>query len=84
MVVSDNTFLCFPYISRFKICDPRGGIEYDPRSTTLSNLVEVRKMMLHTKYQGSKPGGFRQEDGFMYSIYKPIEYMGQVWHLGIT
>ena len=26
--------------------------------------------MLHTKYQGSKPGGFRQEDVlFMFSLY---------------
>ena len=23
-------------------------------------------MMLHTKYQGSRPGGFRQEDFFMF------------------
>ena len=28
-------------------------------------------MMLHTKYQGSMPCGFRQEDFLMFSLYKP-------------
>ena len=27
-------------------------------------------MMLHTKYQGSMPCGLRQEDFFMFSLYK--------------
>ena len=27
-----------------------------------SNLVEVHRVMLPTKYQGSRPYGFRQED----------------------
>ena len=27
-------------------------------------------MMLHTKYQGSRPYGFRQEDLFMFSLIK--------------
>ena len=26
-------------------------------------------MMLHIKYQGSRPSGFRQEDFFMFSLY---------------
>ena len=29
-------------------------------------------MMLHTKYQGSRPCGFRQEDFFTFSLYKPM------------
>ena len=29
--------------------------------------------MLHTKYQGSRPCGFRQEDFFMFSLYMPID-----------
>ena len=37
-----------------------------------TNLVEVHKMMLHTKYQGSLPCGFRQEEFFMFSLYKPM------------
>ena len=32
----------------------------------LSNLVEVYFVMLHTKYQGSMPCGFRQEDVFTF------------------
>ena len=35
------------------------------------NLVEVHKMMLHTKYQDSRPCGFRQGD-FFHVFYKPI------------
>ena len=29
-------------------------------------------MMLHTKYQGSRPFGFRQEDCFMFLLYGPM------------
>ena len=30
-------------------------------------------MMLHTKYQGSRPYGFRHEDSFhVFPLYKPI------------
>ena len=29
-------------------------------------LNVVYQLMLHTKYQGSRPGGFRQEDFFYY------------------
>ena len=36
------------------------------------NLVEVHLVMLHTKYQGFRPHGFRQEDFFTFSLYKPI------------
>ena len=32
-------------------CDPRGGANTDPRGITITNLVEVHKEMLHTKYQ---------------------------------
>ena len=29
----------------------------------------VYQLMLHTKYQGSMPVGFKQEDFFMFSLY---------------
>ena len=32
-------------------------------------------MTLHTKYQGSRPYGFRQEDFIMYSLYKPCKHV---------
>ena len=34
-------------------------------------------MMLHTKYQGCRSGGFRQEYFFMFSLKKP---MLKMWH----
>ena len=34
-----------------------------------ANLVEVSKVMLHTKYQGSRHCGFRQEGVFVFSLY---------------
>ena len=35
-------------------------------------LVEVHLVMLNTNYQGSWPRGFRQEDFFTFSLYKPM------------
>ena len=32
------------------------------------NMVEVHWLMLHTKYQGSRPCGFRQEDFLFYHV----------------
>ena len=29
-------------------------------------------MMLHTKYQGTRPYGFRQEDCLLFPLYKPM------------
>ena len=31
-------------------------------------------MMLHTKHQGSSPCDSRQEDFFMFSLYKSMQY----------
>ena len=38
---------------------PRRRAILDPRATIRTNLVEVHKEMLHTKYQGPRPNGFR-------------------------
>ena len=65
-------FLCFPYISLCKTCDPRGVAIFCFRGIIRTNLVEVHKVMLHTKYQGAMPKGFRQEDFFIFSLYKPM------------
>ena len=43
-------------------CDPQGGAGFDPRGILLTNLVEVPKEMLHTKYQSSRPFSFREEE----------------------
>ena len=43
-------------------------------------------MMLHTKYQGPRPYGFRQEDFFMFSLNKPLNMQpagpGHFWPEG--
>ena len=39
---------------------------FGPRGIIYTNLLEVHKVMLHTKYQSSRPYGFRQEDFFMF------------------
>ena len=60
LVVSDDNEIlsCFPYISLCKTHE-----EHNLKK----NLVEVHYMMQHTKYQGSRPLGFRQEDFLKFS-----------------
>ena len=41
---------------------PRGGAIFCPKGI-------IHKVMLHTKYHGSTPNGFRQEDFFHVSPY---------------
>ena len=38
---------------------PRRRAISDPRATIQTNFVEVHLAMLHTKYQGPRPSGFR-------------------------
>ena len=52
-----------PYISICKKRDP-WGTNFGPGGIILTNLVEVYQVMLHSKYRGSRPHGFRQEDFF--------------------
>ena len=59
MVPDKKIFDVFPYISQCKICDPRGRAIFGPTGI-------IPKVMLHTKYHGSRPNGFRQEDFFMF------------------
>ena len=33
-------------------------------------------MLLHTKYQGSRPYGFRHEDFLEFSLFKPMSSIG--------
>ena len=68
LMVSDKKifFDVFPYISQCKICDPQGGANFSPRGIISANLVEVHRVMLHTKYQGSRSFGFRQEFFFTF------------------
>ena len=43
-------------------CDPRGWSNLDPRSIIWTNLVEVHKEMLKSKYQSSTSSSFRGEE----------------------
>ena len=40
-----------------------------PCSVEHNYLNVVYQLMLHTKCQGSRPGGYRQKDCFMFSLY---------------
>ena len=51
-------FLC----SNVPTCDPRGGTSFDPTSIICTNMVQVHKEMLKTKYQSSTPSSFRGEE----------------------
>ena len=65
LVVSDKKIFCFPYISLCKTCDPQGRPSH--------NLNKLgRDLLGDATYQGAMPCGFRQEDFFMCSLYKPI------------
>ena len=43
----------------------------DPRVLIWTNLEEVHKMMLHTKYESCLPSGFREEDFWRFSYFHP-------------
>ena len=45
---------------------PRAG-QFWPQG---DNMSKLGRYPLHTKYQGSRPYSFRQEDFFMFSLYK--------------
>ena len=67
-------FSRFPYISLCKTIDPKGGAIFGPRAIILTNMEKVHKVMLHTKYQGSRPSGFRQEDFFTFSLVNAVKF----------
>ena len=54
-----------PILSYVKHVTPSRGHIW-PQGHNLTHLVEVYKVMLHTKYQSSRPYSFRQEDVFMF------------------
>ena len=56
-----NSEICL-FCSYAQTCEPHGRTSPDPRGIIWTNLVEVHKEMLHTKYQGSRPSSFRVEE----------------------
>ena len=65
---------CLVMVERLFLAVPRGSLQFVivvfPDHTHLLFLVEVRSMILHTKYQDSThwPCGFRQAD----LLFKPM------------
>ena len=51
---------------------PGLGIFFGPRAIILITLKEDYQMMLHTKYQGSRPSDFRRE-----GIFNVFAYISQ-------
>ena len=71
-MVSDETILIF--FSNESLCTHMipGEGHVCPTDVIQKKRVEVYKVMLHTKYEGSMPCGFRREDFFMLSPYTPL------------
>ena len=67
----------FPYISNVKHVN-LGRAIFIPRGIILTNLVEVNWIMLHTKYHGSRPGGFRHFFFFSVSRHVAIKLTGTI------
>ena len=57
-----KNFECCLLCSNVQIADPRDGANLDQGGIILTNLVEVHKEMLHTKYQSSMPFSFQEEE----------------------
>ena len=70
--------------SYLPICDPGGRASFDPMGIIWTNLVEVNKQMLYTKYESFKPSRLREEEFwilpslFLYSKIDP-RGRGQSW-----
>ena len=68
----EDFFNVFPNINLCTTYDPVGGAIFGPRDIIWTNLLKIYWFMLHTKYQGFRPCGFRQEDYSWFSPYKPM------------
>ena len=62
MVCQKKIFKSFPSLFLCKIGCARAKPKYDPRGIILTILVKGHTMMLHTKYECSRPYGLSQED----------------------
>ena len=52
--------------------DHRGVANLDPRDMLDRIYVGYHHTLLHTKYTGFRPCGFREEDFLCFSYYKPM------------
>ena len=63
LVVSEKKiFLCFSHCKSMGANDPRGAAIFDPRGMIGRIYKKDHYTLLHTKYEGSGPCGFGEED----------------------
>ena len=72
MVLEKNIFLCFSYYKSMGANAPQEMANLDPRDMIGRIYVGYLLTLLHTKYTGFRPCGFREEDFFIFSHYKPM------------
>ena len=65
LVVSEKIFYVFPIVSLWELITP--GVIFDPRVMVGRIDKEDHYTLLHTKYEGSGPCGFREEDFLIFS-----------------
>ena len=83
LVVSEKKiFLCFSHCKSMGDNDPRGGAIFDPRGMIGRIYKKNHYTLLHTKYEGSGPCGFGEED-FFYVLPHHAPGAGPVWTPGI-
>ena len=72
LVVSEKKILlCFSHCKSVGANDPRGGAIFVPRGMIGRIYKEDHYTLLHTKYEGSGPCGFGEEDFFVCPITPP-------------
>ena len=72
LVVSEKKiFLCFSHCKSMEANDPRGGAIFDPMGMIGRIYKKDHYTLLHTKYEGSGPCGFGEEDFCMFCPIMP-------------
>ena len=72
LVVSEKKiYLCFSHCKSMRANDPRGRAIFDPRSMIGRIYKKDHYTLLHTKYEGSGPCGFGEEDFYMFCPITP-------------
>ena len=74
MIFSNDTSVFINIQAYIKHVTPGRG-HFWPKGHNLNKLGRGPRGDLHTKYQGSGPYGFRQEDFPCFSLYKPMSNM---------
>ena len=62
LVSEKKNFEVCLFCSHVQTCDPRGRASLTSGESICTNLVEVHKEMLHTKYQNSTASSFREKE----------------------